>query len=80
MNLNLEGKDLERRVAQWADLASELANNHGLPRFQLVSDTLFAGAPPDAQGLALLVDFSKELLAAGIDSFLPLRGGLLEAK
>lgn len=43
---------------------------------QIVSDTVFVVAPPDADGLTRLVELSRSLLEQGMHRYLPIRGAI----
>lgn len=74
--LNLPEDQQTRRVKQWIDLVKESARAANVDQFQLVSDTVFASASPDVDGLSKLVAFAQLLLQNGAKAALPIRGAI----
>ena len=74
--LNLPEEHQARRVKQWIDLVKESARASNVDQFQLVSDTVFASASPDVDGLSKLITFAQLLLQDGVKAALPIRGAI----
>lgn len=74
---NSVGHALDERINAWVDLVTKTAKTHGIENIQLVSDTLFVGAPSSHDGLAGLISFSRDLLSSGLDQSFPIRGAIV---
>jgi hypothetical protein len=74
--LNLPSDLQSVRVAQWTDLVNTAASNAGISQYQMVSDTVFAGADPTAEGLKRLIAMCQSLLQHGVPSALPIRASI----
>lgn len=75
---NLNESERTERVQKWVGLVVDCARENGIDSdtWQLVSDTVFVGAPSTPAGLRSLVNFSRQLIEQGIDESLPIRGGI----
>lgn len=74
--LNLSPEKQVQRVDQWLKLTKDAAAFAKIERYQLISDTIFAGAEDTAQGLQQLIEFSQFLLQEGTKLALPIRGAI----
>ncbi|MGH8427061.1 MAG: hypothetical protein ACRES7_03655, partial [Gammaproteobacteria bacterium] len=74
---NSSESELDQRIGGWTSLVESTAATHGIIHFQLVSDTLFVAEPSSEAGLANLLNFSIELLSAGVLRSLPVRGAIV---
>lgn len=77
---NSTGTTLNGRIDEWVDLVGATASLHGINNFQLVSDTLFVGAPSSVEGLSGLLSFSRDLLSKGIEKSFPIRGAIVHGE
>ena len=73
---NLAPRELATRVDEWVQLIQSSAEQAGITRFQMISDTVFASAEPTADGLNRLLMFSTMLLNRGVPQSLPVRGAI----
>jgi len=73
---NLSHSELVPRVGNWVSMVNQEAISCSVPRHQLISDTLFAGADDTIQGLRTLITFGRSLLEKGVAQSLPLRGAI----
>jgi hypothetical protein len=74
--LNLDPDEQSVRVDELINLVDAGVKKFDLPKHQLVSDTIFAGADCNKQGLEQLVSFAKYMMEEGIAKSLPLRGAI----
>ena len=74
--LNLDPDDQAKRVDEWIEFVLDGVREFDLPRYQLVSDTIFAGANHNKQGLEKLIDFARYMLEKGIIKSFPIRGAI----
>ncbi len=74
--LNLPPALQAARVHEWTNLVETSAQQAGVSQFQLVSDTVFASAPPTCDGLKGLIAMSQALLSGGVPTALPIRGAI----
>ena len=74
--LNLPSNEQSKRVVDWIKLVEEGAKKFELPKYHLVSDTIFAGGENSRAGLEKLIDFSKYILESGTDLAFPVRGAI----
>lgn len=72
--LNLDPDEQSKRFDEWINLVNLGIEKFDLPKHQLVSDTIFAGADFNKYGLEKLVSFGKYMMEEGIAKSLPLRG------
>lgn len=63
-------------VENWVGLVDRCARDAGIDRYQLISDSLFAVAPPDGPGLSALLSLSRKLLDGGVQQQLLVRGAI----
>lgn len=77
---NSTGPTLNGRIDEWINLVDATSSLHGIKNFQLISDTLFVGAPSSVEGLSGLLSFSRELLSRGIEKSLPIRGAIVHGE
>jgi hypothetical protein len=68
---------LDERIREWVNLVEAAASKFAVDKLQLISDTLFASVPSTIEGLAKLIDFSRELLTDGIEKSFPVRGAIV---
>jgi hypothetical protein len=74
---NSSDADLDTRIQAWVHLVESTASKFGIVRLQLISDTLFVAVPSSTEDLVKLVDFSRQLLANGIEQSFPVRGAIV---
>lgn len=74
--LNLPPEDQADRVKEWIRFVLDGIKEFNLPKYHLVSDTIFAGADNSREGLENLLKFSKYMLENGIQKSFPLRGAI----
>src|SRR5258706_5887148 len=74
---NSPGVALDDRIQEWVNLVESTASKFGIGKLQLISDTLFVSVPSASEELVKLLDFSKQLLADGIEQSFPLRGAIV---
>lgn len=74
--MNLPPEHQETRVKEWINLARSCAQEETIEQFQLISDTIFASAEPNSDGLQRLINFSRLLLENGGKMALPIRGAI----
>jgi len=77
MILNAPEGTLDERIIEWVSLVQISAKAANIESFQLISDTVFASAPPSAEGLNSLIQFSQFLIADGLARFFPIRGAIV---
>ena len=73
---NSNDNEVSARVDAWTSLVDAAAQEAGVQRLQLISDTVFAGSDSTAEGLTSMVSFACALLNKGARSSLPVRGGI----
>ena len=73
---NLDPSDQSERVGQWTMLIENNARKHGITDYQMISDTVFAGAENSPEGLENIINFAKGMLEEGIIEKLSVRGGI----
>lgn len=71
---------LNARIDEWINLVEATAYLHGINHLQLISDTLFVGAPSSVEGLSGLLGFSRDLLSKGIEKSFPMRGAIVHGE
>lgn len=76
INLNLEYDDLSKRVDEWIEFVELGIDRFGLPRYKLVSDTVYAGAEYDDYGLEKLIGFARYMMEEGVVRSFPTRGAI----
>jgi len=76
MMRNLDESSRQARVAEWVELVNTVAVTSRIEHLQLVSDSVFVGAPPTKDGLRALINFARDLLMYGLEHSLPARGGI----
>lgn len=64
------------KVDRWINIVDVAARRVDIDRYQLISDSLFAVAPQDRDGVGQLIAFSRDLLTQGLEVGLPVRGAL----
>ncbi len=74
--LNLPPDRQAVRVKQWVDLVKDSAYDADVSQYQLISDTVFASAEPNAVGLLKLITMAQHLLLRGTKQYLPIRGAI----
>ena len=74
MNLDLTGQT--KRVNEWKKLVSDGVNKFELPRYNIISDTVYAGAENNKQGLEKLIGFARYIMEKGIVKSFPIRGAI----
>lgn len=77
---NCQEQTLNERIAEWTNLVDSTASLHGINHLQLISDTLFAGAPSTVEGLSGLLSFSRDLLSRGFEKSFPIRGAIVHGE
>ena len=73
---NLDLTAQSKRVKDWKKLVRAGVKKFELPNYVLVSDTVYAGAEYNEQGLEKLIGFAKYMLEKGIVKSFPLRGAI----
>lgn len=74
---NSSGEGLDGKVESWISLVQAATERAGLAdQPQLISDTVFARAKPNADGLRQLIHFSRYLLESGVHQSLLIRGAI----
>ncbi|MFN5495694.1 MAG: hypothetical protein ACK5C3_03830 [bacterium] len=73
---NSNANELPTRIGAWISLVDSAAQDAGVEKIQLISDTVFAGADSSAEGLTSLVAFARNLLNRGVCRSLPVRGAI----
>lgn len=73
---NLDPKGQIERVGQWMTLIDDNAQRNCITNYQLISDTVFAGAVNTPDGLENIVNFAKGMLEKGIAESLPVRAAI----
>lgn len=63
-------------VDRWVGLVDSSASRAGIDRYQLISDSLFAVASPNADGLERVMTLSRRLLDDGVTQGLLVRGAI----
>ncbi len=73
---NLDPADQSERVDQWTTLIEDSARRNCLTDYQMISDTVFAGADNTPEGLENIINFAKDMLEKGISKSLPVRAAI----
>ncbi len=73
---NLDPSDQSERVEQWTALIEDNAQRNCITDYQMISDTVFAGAGNSPEGLENIISFAKGMLEKGISDCLPVRGAI----
>lgn len=73
---NLDHDDLSKRVTQWKKFVRDGTDQFELPRYNLFSDTVYAGAENNEQGLEKLIGFARYMMEEGIVKSFPIRGAI----
>ncbi len=73
---NLDLADQAKRVKEWKKLVRAGVDKFELPECIMVSDTVYAGAGKNEEGLENLIGFARFLLEKGIIKSFPLRGAM----
>ncbi|PIR39851.1 MAG: hypothetical protein COV35_00075 [Alphaproteobacteria bacterium CG11_big_fil_rev_8_21_14_0_20_39_49] len=63
-------------IEKWVILVNKLTEEHGIKKFQLISDSLLVGIGSENEDLDNLVSFSRKLLEEGLNNKFPIRGAI----
>lgn len=74
---NLDGEELNQRIADWVDLVETTRYEVGVEDTQMISDTLFVREECSVGGLARMLRFAQLLLERGLERNFPLRGAIV---
>ena len=74
--LNLDPTGQFKRVEEWKKLVNNGVHKFELPNYNLISDTVYAGAENNEQGLERLMGFARYMMEKGIVKSFPIRGAI----
>ena len=73
---NLDHADLSKRVTKWKKFVRDGIDQFELPRYNIFSDTVYAGTENNDQGLEKLIGFARYMMEKGIIKSFPIRGAI----